>query len=160
MARYVVEKGHLWVETPRAWFGKLKDELLEFGMMSCQTDHSVFYIHSGSMYVFLVVDVDDIIVTDNDNQGIEKLKHFLSTKFQIRDLGKLDIFQVQRWLGISLSQRKRTLDLLKDAGLPRSKPIRTPIDPNQKLTNNQGELLDDPGSHRRLVEKLNYLTIA
>lgn len=62
---------------------------LEFGMMRSQTDHSVFYIYSGSTYVFLVVNGDDIILTDNGNQGIENLKHFLGAKFQIKDLSKL-----------------------------------------------------------------------
>jgi hypothetical protein len=61
-------------------------------MMRSQTDHSVFYIYSGSMYVFLLVNGDDIILTDNDNQGIENLKHFLGAKFQIKDLGKLRYF--------------------------------------------------------------------
>lgn len=65
-------------------------------MMRNQTDLSVFYIYSGSMYVFLVVDGDDIILTDNDNQGIENLKHFLGTKFQIKDLGKLRYFFMHR----------------------------------------------------------------
>lgn len=31
------------------------------------------------------------------------------------------------------------------------------MNPNQKLTNDQSELLDDPGRYRRLVEKLNYI---
>lgn len=61
-------------------------------MMRYQTDHSIFYIHSGSMYVLLVVHVDDIILTGNDTQRIEHLNHFLSTKFQIIDLGKLGHF--------------------------------------------------------------------
>jgi hypothetical protein len=35
--------------------------------------------------------------------------------------------------GISLSIQKYTLDLLKDSGFLRYKPIDTPMDPNQKL---------------------------
>jgi hypothetical protein len=44
------------------------------------------------MYVLLVVYVDDIILPGNDSQRIEHLKHFLSTKFQTKDLGKLGHF--------------------------------------------------------------------
>lgn len=61
--------------------------------------------------------------------------------------------------GIILSQRKYTLDLLKDSGVLGSKPISTPMDPNQKLTIDQGDLLDDPSRYRKLVGKFNYLTI-
>ena len=39
------------------------------------------------------------------------------------------------------------------------KPIDTPIDPNVKLVPGQGEPLRDPWRYRRLVGRLNYLTI-
>ena len=39
------------------------------------------------------------------------------------------------------------------------KPVNAPMDPNVKLVLGQGESLGDPGRYRRLVGKLNYLTI-
>ena len=39
------------------------------------------------------------------------------------------------------------------------KPIDTPMDPNVKFVPGQGEPLGDLGRYRRLVGKLNYLTI-
>nr|KYP51533.1 Copia protein [Cajanus cajan] len=39
------------------------------------------------------------------------------------------------------------------------RPIDNPMDPNQKLMTNQGELFTDPERYRRLVGKLIYLTI-
>ena len=39
------------------------------------------------------------------------------------------------------------------------KPVDTPMDPNVKLVPGQGESLGDPRRYRRLVGKLNYLTI-
>ena len=39
------------------------------------------------------------------------------------------------------------------------KPVDTPMDPNVKLVPGQEESLGDPGRYRRLVGKLNYLTI-
>ena len=58
-----------------------------------------------------------------------------------------------------ISQRKYTLDILIDTGMLDCKPVDTPMDPNVKLVPSQGELLRDPGRYRRLVGKLNYLTI-
>ena len=58
-----------------------------------------------------------------------------------------------------ISQRKYTLNILTDIGMLDCKPIDTPMDPNVKLVPGQGELLRDPGRYRRLVGKLNYLTI-
>ena len=39
------------------------------------------------------------------------------------------------------------------------KLVDTPMDPNVKLVPGQGESLGDPERYRRLVDKLNYLTI-
>ena len=39
------------------------------------------------------------------------------------------------------------------------KPVDTPMDPNSKLLPGQGEPLNDPERYRRLVGKLNYLTV-
>ena len=58
-----------------------------------------------------------------------------------------------------LSQRKYTLDILADTSMLDSKPIDTPMDPNVKLVLGQREPLRDPRKYRRLVGKLNYLTI-
>jgi len=51
------------------------------------------------------------------------------------------------------------LDILKETGLMNSKFFDTPMDPNTKLLPNQGEPMSDPEQYRRLVEKLNYLTV-
>ncbi|GAV77753.1 hypothetical protein CFOL_v3_21223 [Cephalotus follicularis] len=40
-----------------------------------------------------------------------------------------------------------------------SKPVDTPMDPNVKLTIEDGEPLIDPETYLRLVGKLNYLTV-
>ena len=39
------------------------------------------------------------------------------------------------------------------------KPVDTPSDPNVKLVPGQGESLGDPVRYRRLLGKLNYITI-
>jgi len=39
------------------------------------------------------------------------------------------------------------------------RPVDSPMDPNQKLTTEEGELFSDPERYRRLVGKLIYLTI-
>jgi len=39
------------------------------------------------------------------------------------------------------------------------KSIDSPMDVNTKLLPDQRELLEDAGRYRRLVEKLNYLTV-
>ena len=43
--------------------------------------------------------------------------------------------------------------------MTRCRPIDTSMDPNVKLLSGQGEPLSNPKRYRRLVEKLNYLTV-
>ncbi|RVX16320.1 Retrovirus-related Pol polyprotein from transposon RE1 [Vitis vinifera] len=137
---------------------------LEFGMFRSTADHSVFYHHNSSgQCIYLVVYVDDIIITGNDQNGIQKLKQHLFTHFQTKDLGKLNYFLgieiAQFSSGVVLSQRKYALDILEETGMLDCKPVDTPMDPNVKLIPGQGEPLGDPGRYRRRVGKLNYLTI-
>jgi len=59
--------------------------------------------------------------------------------------------------GVIISQRKYALDIL-EIGLINCKPIDSPMDSNQKLMRDQGELFSNPKRYRRLVGKLIYLT--
>lgn len=150
-------------QSPRAWFGRFSDAVVSFGMRRCSVDHSVFSMSSKAGCVILLVYVDDIIITGSDGNGIQRLKQFLQQKFNTKDLGRLRYFLgvevAYSDAGIALSQRKYTLDILADARLQDCKPVDTPMDPLGKLDNEKGDLLHDPEKYRRLVGKLNYLTI-
>ena len=60
--------------------------------------------------------------------------------------------------GIFLSQRKYVLDLLSETGKLRVKLCTSPMIPGVHLTR-EGEIFEDPERYRRLVRKLNYLTV-
>ncbi|GAV59353.1 LOW QUALITY PROTEIN: hypothetical protein CFOL_v3_02884, partial [Cephalotus follicularis] len=61
--------------------------------------------------------------------------------------------------GIFISQRKYVLDLLDETGmLDCSKPLETPMDPNQKLMIDDGDV-EDPMKNLSFVGKLNYLIV-
>ena len=113
--------------------------------------------------IYLVVYGNDIVITGSDQDGIQKLKQHLFTHFQTKDLGKLKYFLgieiAQSSSGVVLSQRKYALDILEETGMLDCKSVDTPMDPNVKLVLGEGEFLGDHGRYRRLVGKLNYLTI-
>ncbi|KAK2380773.1 putative mitochondrial protein [Trifolium repens] len=151
-------------QSPRAWFGRFSKVLQQFGMIRCESDHSVFVkCSSSNKYIYLVVYVDDIVITGDDNDGIKALKQHLFQNFQTKDLGPLRYFLgievAQSKSGIAISQRKYALDILEETGLMDCKPVDTPMDPNVKLLPDQGEPYSDPSRYRRLVGKLNYLTL-
>ena len=96
---------------PRAWFGCFSFVVQEFGMLRSTSDHSIFYHHNSSgQCIYLVVYVDDIVITSSDQDGIQKQKQHLFTHFQTKDLGKLKYFLgieiAQSNSGVVFSQRK------------------------------------------------------
>ena len=107
--------------------------------------------------------VDDIVITGDDRDGIAGLKHHLVQHFQVKDLGRLRYFLgievAQSKAGVSISQRKYALDILEETGMLDCKLIDTHMHSNVKLLPDQGEIFSDPGRYRRLVGKLNYLTM-
>ena len=132
-------------------------------MTRSEADHSVFYRHSAQGCIYLIVYVDDIVIIGSDHHGIIQIKQHLGHHFQTKDLSKLRYFLgievAQSKDGIVISQRKYAMDILEEIGMLNAKPVDTPMDPNTKLLPNQGEPLSDPGRYRRLVGKLNYLTV-
>ena len=65
--------------------------------------------------------VNDIVVTDNDKEGMAQLKECLLKAFEIKDLGRLKYFLrievVHSKEGTFISQQKYVVDLLKETGL-------------------------------------------
>jgi hypothetical protein len=106
--------------------------------------------------------VDDILIVGNDLKAIYTLKRFLHSRFRIEDLGNLKyVFGIEvsrSQKGIAISQRKYTLEILKDVGILGAKPVNFSMEQNTKLSD-VGDLLKDPSQYRRLVGRLIYLTI-
>jgi len=73
--------------SPQVWFGMYNMVIQEFGMVRSEVDHFVFYCHSTlGLCIYLVVYIDDIVITCNDDEVINKLKHHLFQHFQSKGL--------------------------------------------------------------------------
>ena len=85
----------------------------------------------------MVVYVNDIFITANDQDGITDLKQHLSKHFQTKDLGRLKYFLgievAQSRSGIVISQRKYALYILEETGMMGCRYTDTPMDPNVVL---------------------------
>ncbi|RVW26940.1 Retrovirus-related Pol polyprotein from transposon RE1 [Vitis vinifera] len=110
-------------------------EIQAFGMNKSEKDHSVFYKKSAAGIILLVVYVDDIVITRNDHAGISDLKTFMHSKFHTKDLGELKYFLGNR----SIKEQERDVLITKEVY--------------------DGDPFYNPERYRRVVGKLNYLTV-
>ena len=80
-------------QSPKAWFGRFSKVMQTMGYKSSQGDHTLFIKHSDSGSVTaLIVYVDDIIVTRNNEKERQNLGRCLAMEFEIKELGNLKYF--------------------------------------------------------------------
>ena len=149
-------------QSPRAWYGRFAKVMKEFGYKQSQGDHTLFIKHSVARGVTaLLVYVDDIIVTRNDEREKHEEKQRLAKEFEIKELGKLKYFlsieMAYSTHGIFISQQKYVTDLLAKTGKIGYKLVSIPMDPNHKLEEAKEEPMVNKRMYQRLVGRLIYL---
>ncbi|KAJ0824902.1 putative RNA-directed DNA polymerase [Helianthus annuus] len=112
--------------------------------------------------MYLLVYVDDLILTGNNDSDINTFISHLNHEFAIKDLGALNYFLglevAYTDKGLFLTQAKYAQDILHRADLYDAKPVSTPLTPHESFTVD-GEPCTDPTAYRSLVGALQYLTI-
>ncbi|XP_022041549.1 uncharacterized mitochondrial protein AtMg00810-like [Helianthus annuus] len=146
---------------PRAWYQRFTDFVTLQGFRQSKSDNSLFIYHHGHEIAYLLIYVDDIILTTSSEDLRIRLLHKLSSEFAMKNLGPLSYF-----LGIQvtregdtmfLSQQAYVRDILHRASMDSCKSVATPVDTQSKLSADHGPLHDDPSTFRSLAGALQYL---
>ena len=150
-------------QSPWAWFGRFMRAMVKRDYRQSLSDHTLFIKHSHQGKITaLIVYVDDVVVSGDDQEEIIGLKAYLAREFEIKDLGKLwyvlGIEVARSKQGLVISQRKYIQDLLKETGMLGCKLAETPIEQNHRLGEANEDQLVDRGNYQRLVGKLIYLS--
>jgi histone deacetylase 1/2 len=74
-------------QAPRAWFSKLSSKLLSLGFIASKAGISLFIYNKSGIHIFVLIYIDDIIVTSSSDQAISALLQDLSADFALKDLG-------------------------------------------------------------------------
>ena len=65
-------------QAPRVWFAKFSSTISRLGYMTSHYDSALFLCRADKGIILLLLYVDDMIITDDDLNGIQELKVFLS----------------------------------------------------------------------------------
>ncbi|CAM8989726.1 unnamed protein product [Rhodiola kirilowii] len=149
-------------QAPRAWFQKLTGSLIHHGFRACISDPSLFIKKHGSHVVYVLIYVDDLIITGSHASFIDEFVQHLNRDFSLKDMGQLHYFlglEVScSGSSIQLSQEKYICDILERSSMSGARPISSPADPGSRLIAS-GTPLADPTLYRSVVGALQYVTI-
>jgi hypothetical protein len=136
--------------------------LLTLGFVEAKSDTSLFVCRHGANTVYLLLYVNDIVLTASSTTLLHHTISTLKREFTMKDIGPLHHF-----LGISvqhqadklfLTQCQLALDVLKCAGMVDCKLVSTPMDTQIKVSTTFGPPVADPTQFRSLTGALQYLT--
>ncbi|KAJ9545500.1 hypothetical protein OSB04_025207 [Centaurea solstitialis] len=148
-------------QAPRAWFQRFAVFITSLGFYSSKSDSSLFVYHHGRDTIYLLLYVDDIILTASSPDLVTRVISRLSSEFQMTDLGALSFFlgvaATRSSSGLFLSQSVFAQEIISRAGMDTCNPCSTPADTKSKLPSS-GAPVSDPTLYRSLAGALQYLT--
>src|ERR1044071_2386747 len=119
-------------QAPRAWYQRFTDFVTVHGFQQSKSDNSLFIYHHGSDIAYLLIYVDDIILTTSTEALRMRLLNTLSGEFAMKDLGPFSYFlgiQVTRTGDkMFLSQQAYVQEIVHRAAMDSCKPVATPVD--------------------------------
>lgn len=150
-------------QAPQAWFQTFSTELQSIGFRPTSFDSSLFVYGNSNDITYLLLYVDDIVLTASSTPLLQSIIQHLGRRFAMKDLGLLHYFlgiNVQRTsAGFLLTQSKYAEEILERAGMMNCKPAATPVDTKPKVSCADGNVVHDASFYQSIVGALQYLTM-
>ncbi|XP_020699126.1 uncharacterized protein LOC110111549 [Dendrobium catenatum] len=113
--------------------------------------------------MYILIYVDDILLTGNSSSDINRLLKNLHSRFQMRELGALSQFlgiqSISTTTGVLLHQKLYAQRILERAGMQSAKPVPSSSCCKTILTSKSHEPYENPQLYRHLLGSLQYLTL-
>eukprot|EP00253_Pinus_taeda_P029848 PITA_29848 len=148
-------------QAPRAWYSRIDSYLLDNEFDKCEGKPTVYIKEKDGKNLIVVLYVDDVIFTGNDDQLIKNFKSVMK-EFEITDMGFLKYFlgiEVdQNEKGIFISQARYVNQVLSRFNMQECKAAITPTVMGLKLSREDNSKDFDPSLYKSIVGSLMYLT--
>src|ERR1700733_10096268 len=149
-------------QAPRAWYSRIDSYLLDNEFDKCEGEPTVYIKEKDGKILIVVLHVDDVIFTGNDDQLIKNFKSVMKEEFEMTDMGFLRYFlgiEVdQNEKGIFISQARYANEVLGRFNMQECKAAITPTVMGLKLSKEDSSKDFDPSLYKSIVGSLMYLT--
>eukprot|EP00253_Pinus_taeda_P013886 PITA_13886 len=149
-------------QAPRAWYNRIDSYLLENRFDKCEGEPTLYIKEKDGKILIVVLYVDDVIFTGNDEYLIEYFKTVLKLEFEITDMGLLKYFLgievEQNGNEIFISQEKYVNEVLERFNMQDNKAAITPTVMGLKLSKEDNNKDFDHSLYKSIVGSLMYLT--
>ena len=120
-------------QASRQWNLKFDRTIKNFGFKENVEDNCIYAKFKNGRFIFLVLYVDDILLASSDVSLLQETKKFLSSKFDMKDLGEasyvlgIEIHRDRRKGVLGLSQKAYIEKVLKKFSMHKCSPSPAPI---------------------------------
>ncbi|GKA94685.1 retrovirus-related pol polyprotein from transposon TNT 1-94 [Tanacetum coccineum] len=145
-------------QAPKAWYDRLKAFLIKYEYSIGMVDNTLFAKKSKSHLIIVQIYVDDIIFGSTSQNLCDDLQKSctMSMMGELNFFLGLQIKQIED--GIFFNQSKYIKEMLKKFGLEDSKPTKTPMSTEIKLTKEDEADSVDSSKYQGMIGSLLYLT--
>ena len=150
-------------QSPHQWYKRFDKFMIEHGYTRSQFDNYVYFrkLFNGS-FIYLLLYVDDVLITLKSKVEIDKLKAQLRTEFEMKDLGKakkilgMEIQRDRRKGTVYLTQTQYLKKILQRFGVDgKTKPVSTPLAPHFKLSASMSPRTEEKRKHMAQIPYAN-----
>ncbi|GJQ90262.1 retrovirus-related pol polyprotein from transposon TNT 1-94 [Tanacetum coccineum] len=128
-------------QAPKAWYDRLKAFLIKHEYKMGMVDNTLFTKKKSSNLIIVQIYVDDIIFGSTCQDMCDEFAKIMHDEFEMSMMGELNFFlglQIKQMEdGIFFNQSKYIKEMLKKFGLEDSKPMKTPMSSDTKLTKDE-----------------------
>ena len=146
-------------QAPKEWYDRINTWLLQ--QTRSENDPNLYFSDKNGKLTILLLYVDDLLITGDNQEEISRLKCALQEEFEMTDLGEANNYlgaEIHRnENGIFIRQRAYIQKLLQKFDLFDCNPTNIPMDPKVQLQKNTGSGKTDTMTYRSLVGSLLYL---
>ena len=146
-------------QAPKQWHEKFDKVIISYGFKIHESDKCVYSKFVNGKGVIICLYVDDMLILRTDLESINNTKSFLSSKFDMKDMGVANVILGMRIIrkdkNIILTQSHYVEKILKKFNQFDCTPVSTPFEPQLKMIPNNGRAISQL-EYARVIGSLMY----